>query len=222
MAQLSRAAVTPEDKAKVEDGVLTLAALADVRCARQLPGRDVRCLSEHVRCLSEHVRCLSEHVRCLTERGVHDASWGEWQRAISDLCVRLGPTLMKHPELVDPWFADAKLEVLAARCGYRSRALADALGMSLRQLQRAFLVHFHCGARRWLREERLRAARRLLPSAGSVKEVAYALGFTQPSQFSRDFKALFGSTPAAWLRQPGRPPAHPRARDASDRGERED
>ena len=107
---------------------------------------------------------------------------------------------MKHLD-PEPALAGGKLEVLAKRCGYRARTLAEALGVSQRQLQREFRRHLQCGPQRWLHEERLRVAQALLRSAGSVKEVAYALGFTQPSQFCRDFKEHFGSTPSTWLRR---------------------
>jgi AraC-like DNA-binding protein len=91
----------------------------------------------------------------------------------------------------------AELVDLAEHCGYRLDELAAACNMSRRHMQRSFRAWLACTPREFLREERLRAARRLLPSATSVKEVAYALGFPQESQFSRDFKARFGVSPSA-------------------------
>jgi AraC-like DNA-binding protein len=38
-----------------------------------------------------------------------------------------------------------------------------------------------------------------LPAAASVKQVAYAMGFSQESQFCRDFKARFGFSPSQAL-----------------------
>ncbi len=91
------------------------------------------------------------------------------------------------------------LDELAGRGQFRVRALAAACGMSKRQLQRFFRTRFACTPREFLAEERLQAARRLLASATSVKEVAYTVGFPQQSQFSRDFKSRFGVPPSALL-----------------------
>jgi AraC-type DNA-binding domain-containing proteins len=50
------------------------------------------------------------------------------------------------------------------------------------------------------RQIRLMEARKLL-SAGStnVSRVAYDLGYASPSQFSREYKSMFGSAPVADL-----------------------
>ena len=95
------------------------------------------------------------------------------------------------------------LRRLAEACHYSSRELARFLGISQRQLQRVFRARLGCTPQAFLREERLQAAERLLHSASSVKEVAYALGFCQQSQFSRDFKERFGRRPSA-LQRAGR------------------
>jgi AraC-like DNA-binding protein len=95
------------------------------------------------------------------------------------------------------------LRRLAEACRYSSRELARFLGISQRQLQRVFRSRLGCTPQAFLREERLQAAERLLHSASSVKEVAYALGFCQQSQFSRDFKQRFCRRPSA-LQRAGR------------------
>jgi transcriptional regulator GlxA family with amidase domain len=97
----------------------------------------------------------------------------------------------------------AELAKLAQHCSYRLDELAAACNLSRRQMQRAFRAWLACTPRAFLQEERLQAAHGLLGSATSVKEVAYALGFAQESQFSRDFKARFGISPSA-LRARGR------------------
>lgn len=91
------------------------------------------------------------------------------------------------------------LSTLAAECNYKVRGLAQRLGVSQRQLQRSFQVTLQCSPREWLRESRLQRARDLLPAAASVKQVAYAVGFSQESQFCRDFKARFGFSPSRAL-----------------------
>ena len=106
------------------------------------------------------------------------------------------------------------LKRLAEACRYSSRELARFLGISQRQLQRVFRSRLGCSPQAYLREERLQAAERLLHSASSVKEVAYALGFCQQSQFSRDFKERFGRRPST-LQRAGRKSAQPTAEAAA-------
>jgi transcriptional regulator GlxA family with amidase domain len=91
------------------------------------------------------------------------------------------------------------LGTLAAECNYSTRGLAKRLGISVRQLQRTFQARLQCSPRDWLREVRLQKARDMLPAAASVKQVAYALGFRQQSQFCRDFKRRFGFSPSRAL-----------------------
>lgn len=101
-------------------------------------------------------------------------------------------------EMVQGVHTEALL-LLAAECNYDSQTLAATIGTSRRQLQRAFRSALNCTPREWLREQRLRRAQQLLRAAPSVKQVAYALGFRQESQFCRDFKARFGYCPSREL-----------------------
>jgi transcriptional regulator GlxA family with amidase domain len=91
------------------------------------------------------------------------------------------------------------LRELAAAHGYNARRLARYLGISSRQLQRIFKSRLNCSPALWLREQRLLRARQMLSTSSSVKRVAYSLGFSQVSQFCRDFKARFGHPPSAEL-----------------------
>jgi transcriptional regulator GlxA family with amidase domain len=84
---------------------------------------------------------------------------------------------------------------LAAECHYDSRRLARQLGVTQRHLQRLFKVQLECSPQRWLREQRMCRAREMLRTSGSVKEVAYELGFRSASQFCRDYKSWFGQQP---------------------------
>ncbi|MEO8181070.1 MAG: helix-turn-helix domain-containing protein [Deltaproteobacteria bacterium] len=92
-----------------------------------------------------------------------------------------------------------KLGTLAAECNYNTRALAQRMSISPRQLLCTFRKALRCSPRAWLRELRLQNAKRMLREASTVKQVAYALGFRQESQFCRDFKARFGHCPSAAL-----------------------
>jgi len=93
------------------------------------------------------------------------------------------------------------LQTLAGNCGYKSRELARALGMTQRHLQRLFAAHFGQGPQEWLNEQRLEAAGRMLRKALAVKEVAYRLGFPSAAQLSRDFRNYFGIRPSQLLLQ---------------------
>jgi len=94
------------------------------------------------------------------------------------------------------------LAELAPQYDYSSRCLAGALRMTPRHLQRIFAVAVGRTPQAWLSERRLHAARQLLLTARTVKEVAYALGFGSASQLSRDFKCQFGVVPSTLLSEP--------------------
>src|SRR4051812_22553924 len=91
------------------------------------------------------------------------------------------------------------LRELAAAHDYNARRIARHLGISGRQLQRIFKARLNCSPALWLREQRLLRARQMLCTSSSVKRVAYSLGFSQVSQFCRDYKARFGHRPSADL-----------------------
>jgi len=90
---------------------------------------------------------------------------------------------------------------LAPRCDYRAAELAGRLQLSLRHLQRIFATTIGCAPQEWLQQQRMLAARQLLVTHRSIKETAYSLGFSSPSQFTRDFRSQFGKTPTSFLRE---------------------
>lgn len=91
------------------------------------------------------------------------------------------------------------LRDLAPEFGYSSRGLARALRITPRHLQRIFASTLGQTPQSWLNEQRLLAARQMLHTACTVKEVAYSLGFHSASQLSRDFKSHFGVAPSTFL-----------------------
>jgi transcriptional regulator GlxA family with amidase domain len=91
--------------------------------------------------------------------------------------------------------SDATWESLAEKAQFRASDLARLLGISLRTLQRYFRAKYDCTVSDWLRELRLALAHARLPTCSSVKEVAFDLGYKQPSHFTRDFKQRFGVPP---------------------------
>ena len=92
---------------------------------------------------------------------------------------------------------EQQLDEAVHACGYHAHRIAEHFGISVRQLQRWFSAQIGSTPRVWLTERRMQEARRRLTGSSSVKEVAYSMGFTQVSQFSRDFKRRFGHQPSA-------------------------
>ena len=93
------------------------------------------------------------------------------------------------------------LQDLAPLCHYRVHRLACTVRVTRRTLERIFAATTGHSPRHWLNRERLQAARRLLLSYRTVKDVAYSLGYPAPSQFCRDFRGEFGMTPSNFARQ---------------------
>lgn len=74
--------------------------------------------------------------------------------------------------------------------------LADAVGMSTRQLERLFRRYLNRSPKRYYMELRLARARNLLMQTDlSVINVALACGFASPSHFSKCYRAQYGTTP---------------------------
>jgi AraC family transcriptional regulator, glycine betaine-responsive activator len=74
--------------------------------------------------------------------------------------------------------------------------LADAAGMSTRQLERLFRRYLNKSPKRYYMELRLERARNLLMQTDmSVISVALATGFTSPSHFSKCYRAHYETTP---------------------------
>jgi AraC-like DNA-binding protein len=89
--------------------------------------------------------------------------------------------------LVDP----AQSKPLAAMCA--------SVGVSVRTIERAFRKDVGADFESWRRQVRLMKAVELLVSGRSIKEVAFGVGYRQPSAFVEMFRRTFGSTPKAWI-----------------------
>jgi len=74
---------------------------------------------------------------------------------------------------------------------------ADA-GASIRTVQRIYRRELGIDIDTWRRQVRLTRAVQLLVAGRSVKEVAFRVGYRQPSAFVDAFRRLFGSTPRVW------------------------
>jgi AraC-like DNA-binding protein len=87
---------------------------------------------------------------------------------------------------------------------FNGDALADELGVSLRQLQRKTKALTGETPNSFIRLVRLGRARQLVEGAfGSVADVAYAVGFSNPTYFTKCFREQFGRPPTEWLSTSG-------------------
>ena len=81
-------------------------------------------------------------------------------------------------------------------------ALASALDVAPRALQRLFRDYVGVGPKWVVRRFRLQEAAELLETTdATVASVAAALGYFDQAHFVRDFKAVVGSTPSEYLRK---------------------
>ncbi len=77
--------------------------------------------------------------------------------------------------------------------------LAYLSGRSLSSFKRDFQSIYGVSPAKWIREKRLSKARHmLLSSQMSVADVAYSLGFENPTHFSRIFKQKYGASPSTF------------------------
>ncbi|MDR3400401.1 MAG: AraC family transcriptional regulator [Pandoraea sp.] len=76
--------------------------------------------------------------------------------------------------------------------------LAEEAGMSVPSFHSHFKAITQVSPMQYVKSTRLHQARLLMVRQGLTAEAAsHAVGYTSPSQFSREFKRLFGATPAA-------------------------
>jgi AraC-like DNA-binding protein len=104
----------------------------------------------------------------------------------------------------DPRVARA-VEYISQRASLASLTLGDvASDVRLSKWHLARLLRRHTGLsfKAHVRDARLNAAGGLLMATGlSVKEIAMKAGYAHATDFNRQFKRVFASTPTAWRRQ---------------------
>jgi len=79
------------------------------------------------------------------------------------------------------------------------QAVCNEVGVSARTLQRLFRNEVGIDADSWRRQMRLTKAIEFLVAGLSVKQVAFAVGYNQPSAFVSAFRRTFGVTPRVWV-----------------------
>lgn len=88
-----------------------------------------------------------------------------------------------------------------ARGGTRVGAMADAVGLTERQLHRRCLAAFGYGAKVLQRVLRFDEAMRLARGGTGLVDVAYRVGYADQAHLSREVKALAGVSPTEFLGQ---------------------
>ncbi|MEM8485203.1 MAG: response regulator [Bacteroidota bacterium] len=87
---------------------------------------------------------------------------------------------------------------------FNADALADALGVSTRQLQRKSKALTNETPTALIRIMRLKKAGHLIADKyGTIAEVAYAVGFNNPAYFTKCFREHFGVAPSNWQSEEG-------------------
>ena len=134
----------------------------------------------------QHGHALAAQV---SEQFIHDRIRGARDHQRMALPARLG---VRHPKLVRViQLMEDSLEEPITRA-----KLADAVGLSSRQLERLFRKYLGRTPTRYYLELRLNRARLLLLQTDmSVLDVALACGFVSASHFSKCFREFFGRTP---------------------------
>ena len=84
---------------------------------------------------------------------------------------------------------------MARDAQFRPATMAALCCISLRQLERYFLTHFHQTPAQWTRDLRFRMAQQLIAQGYSNKSVAAELRFTDSAHLCREFRKLRGITP---------------------------
>jgi AraC-like DNA-binding protein len=85
---------------------------------------------------------------------------------------------------------------------YSVKPLAAKCGVSQQHLLRFFKETTGVTAHQWMHERRQKLALALLFQGKSVKETTRLLGYTQVSNFSRDFKLFHGVPPGEFCSLP--------------------
>jgi AraC-like DNA-binding protein len=89
-------------------------------------------------------------------------------------------------------------EALASEADYEPGKMAALCPISLRQLERYFLLQFQQSPRRWVRQLRCRLAQQLVAQGYSTKAIAADLNFGSESHFCHEFKKVYGVPPQSF------------------------
>ena len=81
------------------------------------------------------------------------------------------------------------------------KEIADSANISTRECQRIFSRYLHYRPMEYIQQRRLFiAAKQLTTTDASITDIAFNCGFSSPSYFTKQFKALVGTTPTEYPR----------------------
>jgi len=104
---------------------------------------------------------------------------------------------------MDEQFLQRAIDVLERHMGETHFSVEDfshEIGFSQRHLNRKLQALTDLAARDFIRTLRLKRARQLLQKkSATILEIAYEVGFNNPSYFSKCFKEQFGQSPSEFL-----------------------
>ena len=111
---------------------------------------------------------------------------------------RAGPPPFTLPQPVSPMTRRAA-QLLASEEAESLAAVARAVGLGVRTLERRFRAETGLTPGRWRQQRNLMASLELIASGEQVKAAAKAAGFTSASAYVAAFRKLFGATPARYF-----------------------
>ncbi|MDU8929250.1 AraC family transcriptional regulator [Alisedimentitalea sp. MJ-SS2] len=79
--------------------------------------------------------------------------------------------------------------------------LADLSGFTKRQFMSRFQKKFHMAPYQYVMQARVRRARDMLQKGSSIADAVFQAGFSDQSHLTRNFRAIYGVTPARYIRQ---------------------
>jgi len=120
-----------------------------------------------------------------------------------ELAIECARFFREMPERLHGGLAPWRLRLIDERNAEEGAAptldeLAKLVGLSVRQLTRAFRVSRGCSIGSHIEQQRIAVACSHLEMGGSIKQVASRLGFASPSGFAQAFRSARGETPRSY------------------------
>jgi AraC-like DNA-binding protein len=111
-----------------------------------------------------------------------------------------GPPPFRLPEPTSPATIEAARLITSDTAGaLTTPALAQAVGISIRTLERRFRAETGMTLGRWRQQRMLLRGLERVAGGASVKDAAETAGYNSPSAFIAAFRNAFGATPARYL-----------------------
>jgi AraC-like DNA-binding protein len=181
-----------------------------------LVGMPLRCTVLHVAPLLRELILETVRVGRLRVRHHHE-------RALRDLAILHLESASPVPTFValpgdERALAVARVVLAAPGQARPLAALCEDTGVSVRTIERIFRKEIGTSFEAWRSQVRLTKAVELLVAGRSVKEVAFCIGYRQPSAFVEMFRRTFGMTPKAWTARLKKLNHENQGQNAGDRG----